>query len=286
MTTKARYQTVSTHRDDSSRLSWQCATCNLWIHAPNVVGLIARCRICGARSTVGQRETPFGRVYAAVAVGGGKIPVDENVIFGALRQRHPDPEWVYLPQVRTQTGYSDEVGGFDTVRYLDAFAMNCFGSKGFTRVAYEIKISRSDWLRELEDPRKRAQAYFLCHEFWFAVAPGVYQPGDEGGLKIRQHWRSDPLDGCGVIQVEEDGTLTVLRKARRHEAWPMPAAFIASLLRNYVTAQQAGERHAIGEQAAAAGARAEEAEVLALPLWNPWEIGTTMGDTVDREAHA
>jgi len=167
----------------------------------------------------------------------GEGEVKESDIFAALASRHPAPEWAYLPQVRTRTGYSRTFGSdLDSERYLDAFAMNCYRGKGYRRVGYEIKVSRSDWLRELEDPRKRAQGYFLCHEFWFALAPGVYKPDDEWSLQTPRRLRlENPLDGCGVIEVAEDGALKIVRKAVSHDAWPMPDTFVASLMRSYVT---------------------------------------------------
>lgn len=159
-----------------------------------------------------------------------------EAIFAALAARHPTPEWVYLPQVRTRTGYSATYGAdLDSERYLDAFAMNCYRSKGYRRVGYEIKISRSDWLRELEDPRKRAQGYFLCHEFWFALASGVYKPDDEWTFRGRKHRYDNPLDGCGIVEVAADGACTVVRRAVGHDAWPMPDTFVASLMRAYVS---------------------------------------------------
>lgn len=160
----------------------------------------------------------------------------EEAIFTALASRHPAPEWVYLPQVRTRTGYSRTFGSdLDSERYLDAFAMNCYHGKGYQRVGYEIKVSRSDWLRELEDPRKRAQGYFLCHQFWFALARGVYRADDEYSLEREKRRYTNPLDGCGVIEVGEDGALKIMRRAVSHDAWPMPDTFVASLMRSYVT---------------------------------------------------
>ncbi len=165
--------------------------------------------------------------------------MDAREIYIALRARHPAPEWVYLPQVRTKTGYSRTSGtDMDSERYLDAFAIHCHPSHGFRRVGYEIKVSRSDWLRELEDPRKRAQGYFLTHQFYYAFAPGVYKPGDGSVVTVRgKHWH-DPLDGCGVLVVQEGGTITEERHATRREAWPMPDTFVASLLRSYVAAHR------------------------------------------------
>ena len=172
-------------------------------------------------------------------------------IYHALKVRHPEPDWVYLPQVRTRTGYSNTWGSdMDSERYLDAFAIHCHRSKGYQRVCYEIKVARSDWLREIEDPRKRTQGYFLSNEFWYAVAPGVVKlPNDlsvsweddraiEGGKKrsyrtLRRLFNMEKgmLDGCGVLEVQPDDTFKVLIPAVKREAWPMPESFVASLLR-------------------------------------------------------
>lgn len=145
-------------------------------------------------------------------------------IFRALAPRHPTPDWVFLPEVRTRTGVDGNIrfnNSLDAIRSIDAFAMHMWKSKGYRRVAYEIKVSRSDWLAELKQPQKRVPAYLLSHEFWFAVAPGVWRPSDG----IRE------LDGAGVLEVGADGSIEVLWRAAYREAWPLPESFIASLLR-------------------------------------------------------
>ena len=144
-------------------------------------------------------------------------------VYQALKARHPQPEWILLAEVRTRTGFQEMAKStYDTARSIDAFAMHTWGSQDYRRVAYEIKVSRSDWLRELKDPKKRAQAYFLSNQFYFVFPVGIFQWSD---TKI------DALDGCGILEVHPDGSVHELCRAKLREAWPMPTSFVASLLR-------------------------------------------------------
>ena len=188
-------------------------------------------------------------------------------IYQALNTRHPAPEWVYMPQVRTRTGYSRTSGSdLDSERYLDAFAINCYHGKGYRRVGYEIKVSRSDWLRELEDPRKHAQGYFLCHEFWFALAPDIYKPADQWSPIRGKTFPKSPIDGCGILEVAESGKITVLRRAVAHDAWPMPDTFVASLMRSFMT--YVTRRQMLGELFEADELEAEPEAEVAPSLWS------------------
>lgn len=242
---KPKYSHIWTGTHDAllreTLCSFQCVVCQAMVRTRQEAGALVRCWRCGTRWTIERGQNQWGREVWHARLGGGRVEtVDAQEVYVALQQRHPEPEWLYMPQVRTKTGGSDTVGAdLDSVRYLDAFAMNCYESKGFRRVGYEIKVSRGDWLRELEDPRKRAQGYFLCHEFWYAVAPGVYHAGDEVDVSIRGKKWTNALDGCGIIEVQPDGTLRVIRRATKREAWPMPDTFVASLLRQYVAARMA-----------------------------------------------
>jgi len=149
--------------------------------------------------------------------------VDAYFIAKALESRHPRNAWIYATEVNTSTGYNerhhDGPGG---TRRIDAFALALWPSKRFLRVAYEIKVSRQDWLNEIANPIKRAQAWYLSHEFWFACAAGIVERGD---------WRED-MAGCGLLYVYESGEIEVAHKARaRADCFPMPDGFIASLMR-------------------------------------------------------
>lgn len=81
-----------------------------------------------------------------------------------LHHRHPAPEWLCFEEL------SDGTDG----RRIDFFAINMWksgwiGKKVPRAVAYEIKVSRSDFMHEINDPSKRASAEKLASECWFAT---------------------------------------------------------------------------------------------------------------------
>lgn len=77
-------------------------------------------------------------------------------------------------------------------RYIDAFAMHLWPSKGLARYAYEIKVSRSDFLHELKNPNKRAWGMEISNEFWFVCAPGIAKP-------------EEIPEGCGLLVASKNG---------------------------------------------------------------------------------
>jgi hypothetical protein len=48
-------------------------------------------------------------------------------------------------------------------------------SHGYTRRAFEVKISRSDFLRELNNPEKYQWCFKNFHEFWYVAPKGCIQ---------------------------------------------------------------------------------------------------------------
>jgi hypothetical protein len=148
--------------------------------------------------------------------------VNADFIKDALRRRHPPEAWIYAVEVPTKTGFPNRNnGGLGGMRVIDAFAMSLWPSEDYVRIAYEIKVDRSDWLRELQEPTKRAQAYYLADKFYFVFPDGF-------------EWRGDiPSSAweCGVMEVDTDGTVNVVRGCRKGPAWPMPEGFTVSLLR-------------------------------------------------------
>ncbi len=149
--------------------------------------------------------------------------MDADFIIDALRIRHPREAWIFATEVQSSTGYSVvHQGGPGGTRRVDAFALALWPSLGFRRVAYEIKVSRADWLGEIADPMKRVLAWHASNEFWFAMPHGVFSDGD---------WRRDMV-GCGLLLVDADGSVKSVRKARRRpDYFPMPMGFTASLMR-------------------------------------------------------
>ncbi len=86
-----------------------------------------------------------------------------------LRQKLTKPgnggagEYALLPQVRN-------AAGFDASRTFDAVAVSLWPSRGFSIHCYEVKCSRSDWLRELKEPAKAEAAAHHCDRFSIVAA--------------------------------------------------------------------------------------------------------------------
>lgn len=64
----------------------------------------------------------------------------------------------------------------EEVNRIDLLAVGCWRSTGYRWHGYEVKVSRSDWRRELSKPGK-AQDH-LCHAWTVVTLPGVIKPGE------------------------------------------------------------------------------------------------------------
>lgn len=142
------------------------------------------------------------------------------------RHRHPDTyrkEWIFLRELCTGTG------GGGGQNYIDAFAMNCWPSTGYVRTAYEIKVSRGDFLREIKNPTKRLLAMNYSHYFFFAAPEGLL--------------RADEMpEDCGLVEVSSTGVRVARRAAKRSGAATSDWGFVASALRLAQTVALGTER--------------------------------------------
>lgn len=131
-------------------------------------------------------------------------------ILDELRARYGSkskPEqWVFFEELRVGTGY-----GAGAEQRIDAWAMNLYPSKQLARIAFEVKISRSDFLREMTQPQKRRAAMFVANQFYFVTPPGLIKPSElpmEAGLievgnypqtVVEAPWRDDVLPSWSFI---------------------------------------------------------------------------------------
>lgn len=90
-------------------------------------------------------------------------------ILQALRHRHPPPEWAFFAELRGGTGFG--TGGRE--RTMDAWTIDTWPSNKFRTVAYEIKVSRSDFFHEINDRAKRALPEMVAGECLFAMPAGL-----------------------------------------------------------------------------------------------------------------
>jgi hypothetical protein len=138
-----------------------------------------------------------------------RLHVTTPMVRDLLRKRYAAPEWAFMEEVAPKTG-----GG---TRYADGVAVNLWTSRGHAVHGFEIKVTRSDWLRELKDPSKAEPVFRYC-DHWFIVAPrGVVHEHE-----LPPTW--------GLLEVRAAG-LVVSKAAPKLEPQPVSRAFFASMMR-------------------------------------------------------
>lgn len=143
-------------------------------------------------------------------------PITERVVLDWLRRRYGyiagnGYRWMFADHVRS-------AAGFDATRTADAVAMDLWPSKGLALHGHEVKISRSDWLRELKKPDKW-EGVGRYMDRWWVVVPDrdIVRPGE-----LPPQW------GLLVARPER---VTVAHPAPRLQAEPVGRSFLAALLR-------------------------------------------------------
>ena len=180
-----------------------------------------------------------------------------------LREKFAPPAYALFEEVKNQTGYQKRAE-----RYADALALSLWPSRGITMTGFELKVSRGDWRKELDDPAKAAEFSKYCHA-WYVVAPeGIVER-----LELPATW--------GLIEVPTAGRKRLVTKVEAPKLTPEPwdQAFVAALLRRqaehlnaYVQesmqAQLAGERERAAAELEQARERASRGEKRMTDLYN------------------
>lgn len=159
-----------------------------------------------------------------------KTPLTSADIIARLRKRWEPPEWVLMTEFHNATGAN-------ATNRFDALAFNVWPSRGMVRIGVEVKVSRSDFARELAHHDKRAAIERHCHEVYFAVAKGVCEPRE-----IPEPW--------GLL-VEHGDSMKCVLKPKFRDVGPMdPGLGIVAIRRLHEQLAQAHQRHYIfeGEQ--------------------------------------
>lgn len=86
---------------------------------------------------------------------------------------HPDRHWLVLDEFPLEGGRRKT--GTPRIDVLAIKTIKGGRCEPLTRIAYEIKVSRVDFLAELRNPEKRRKAYPVCDEYWFAVPEELVQ---------------------------------------------------------------------------------------------------------------
>jgi hypothetical protein len=96
--------------------------------------------------------------------------------------------------------------------------MSLWPSRGLTVSGFEIKVSRGDWKRELEEPEKSAEIQSYCDEWWIVAPRGMLEASE-----LPLTW--------GLLEVDEKRVCKVAKAAPILEAKPLSRSFVASVLR-------------------------------------------------------
>jgi len=92
-----------------------------------------------------------------------KGKITEADVLALLARHFAAPGYAFIPHVRNGTGFRQR-----TTRTADAIAMSLWPSRGLHLHGFEVKVDRSDWVRELRDPAK-ADDMFDYFDFWWLV---------------------------------------------------------------------------------------------------------------------
>jgi len=130
-----------------------------------------------------------------------------------LRKRYDDKQRHSLfEQVANGTGYRCR-------SWVDVVVVDLWPSDGFTKRAFEIKISRADFLNELKNPKKNAWAREYCNEFWYVAPSNVVK-------------EEELPEGAGWMCPRGEEQLMVKRHAARKAEPTLDNMFVASLARS------------------------------------------------------
>jgi hypothetical protein len=151
----------------------------------------------------------------------------------ALLKSYPLPEYATFFEV------GDATGGRHS-RWADAVSMACWPSRGLRIWGFELKASRSDWLREKKKPEKSCAIQRFCHHWVLVTAPDVILPGE-----LPETWGHLVLKGGKLCWEALAPTLT---------PDALDPSFVAALLRRSGQASQ----EIIGQHVDAATAAARE----------------------------
>ena len=122
------------------------------------------------------------------------------------------PAYAFLPEVRNGTGYQG------TTRTADALAMSLWPSRGLELHGFELKSSRSDWKRELDDPAKAEEIASRCDRWWLVVGDAnIVKPGE--------------LPAAWGLMVPKGDKLAIEKAPEKLDSKPLDRAFVAAILR-------------------------------------------------------
>jgi hypothetical protein len=135
-----------------------------------------------------------------------------------LAKKFAAPAYAFMPQVYQETGAGATAG-----RRADAIAMSLWPSRGLHLIGFEIKVDRSDLLKELRTPAKADAIQRFCHQWWLVTSPELVGPTEM--MVLPPTW--------GVMEAHAANELKVSRQAPTVQPESLTIEIIASLFRGF-----------------------------------------------------
>lgn len=150
-----------------------------------------------------------------------------------LKQKYSGGGWIVLEQVNEGTGTLGR-------SWVDAVVLGIWPSTGCTRMAFEVKVDRGDFLREIKNPAKNRWARESFNSFWYLAPAGVIK-------------EEELPAGCGWMKPRGSG-LSIVRAASNNDSAPIDALLLSSLIRSAVKFDHAQDRESVERVLAESGA--------------------------------
>jgi len=142
-----------------------------------------------------------------------------------LIEKYPGPEWALIFELSKGVGWIGQEGR------IDVAAFNCWPSKGHHRLAFEIKVSRSDFQRELQQPKKRMWVEENFDETYFVVPHNL----------IKEH---EVPETWGILMATKKGDKLIRRKMATPRDTPeLPEGLALSAIRQLSAQMLNAERN-------------------------------------------
>ncbi len=164
----------------------------------------------------------------------------------ALRRKYEADRYALLEEVADGAGFG---GKWPRRRYADALVLALWPSDDHVLRGFELKVSRTDWKRELAKPKKSEAVRRYCDRwtlFTFGTKPARLD-------EIPEAW--------GWWALGDDDEISVLKKAPNEIPDRWDASFVASMVRR---AFEASPSAAFAASLAAAVTRPHVAEMYAI----------------------
>lgn len=152
----------------------------------------------------------------------------------ALRRRHPATQNMGVRTVPGAWTCIDEMLGCDLLAIAaHKRPVNGPGAINYPLVGYEVKVSRSDYRKELRCSFKRAKAVSRTNAFYLAVPAGLLKPVElvrrsSAGDKERTLWIPDDV---GLVVVTARGCSVVHESPTRPRLAPLNAQTLGTCAR-------------------------------------------------------